>query len=214
MYDLSIENRNKIEKELKDILLSIKLINPHDVIITGGCIESLLLGEIPNDYDIYFTSFEELNKIYQTMYKKFGTKMIPFVKTKTDGIRFCDNKMSFTEQEVTFTHCSVSFEKNGKKIQLVTRTSGDIEKIHDEFDYFHCMHYFSLEKGLVLNPCVSKNKELIVNPNFHVSFDSVKRLVKFIQRGYSISEENLKKFYCRLTQAFIDLSNINEDLFY
>lgn len=66
---------NKIEHWLKfieDKELAKELRN--NVIVTGGCIKSLLLGEEVKDFDIYFTNKETTKKVAEYYINKFNEK--------------------------------------------------------------------------------------------------------------------------------------------
>lgn len=68
-----------ISKKMNDWLDSIedkevvKTIKP-DIIVTGGCITSMLLNEPVNDFDIYFKTKESLKLISEYYVKKFNEK--------------------------------------------------------------------------------------------------------------------------------------------
>lgn len=66
-----------LNKKINDIVESItdeevKEVFKHKIIITGGALVSLLQGEKPNDYDIYFKDFESCNKVVEYYIGKFN----------------------------------------------------------------------------------------------------------------------------------------------
>jgi len=63
--------RNKMNHYLKAIEdEEVRLLIKKNYIITGGAITSLLLGEEPNDYDIYFRDYDSAKKIAEYYVKK------------------------------------------------------------------------------------------------------------------------------------------------
>lgn len=51
-----------------------------NIIVTGGCIASMLLNEDVNDYDIYFKTKETTKKVAQYYVDKFNQKKTPIIK--------------------------------------------------------------------------------------------------------------------------------------
>lgn len=96
------------------------------------------------------------------------------------------------------------------RIQIVIRFFGDPDVIHENYDFVHCMNYWtSWDNNLVLRPealeCVI-NKEL----RYHGSkypLCSVIRTRKFIQRGWQINAGQYLKMLWQLQE--LDLSNIS-----
>lgn len=77
---MNSKNVNSVlSKKFEDFLTSIqdeevkKLISVNSI-LTGGCITSLLLGDKPSDYDIYFTNFETTYKVAQYYAKIIQTE--------------------------------------------------------------------------------------------------------------------------------------------
>ena len=68
-----------LKRKLDDWLKSIDDENlrkacEQDVIVTGGAITSMLLGEKPNDYDVYFASYETTVRVARYYLDKFEAK--------------------------------------------------------------------------------------------------------------------------------------------
>lgn len=63
----------------------------NNVIVTGGCIASMLLGEEPNDYDVYFKNYEVAEKVAKFYTEKCVNKSnlvskIKYVKNDYGGL--------------------------------------------------------------------------------------------------------------------------------
>lgn len=96
------------------------------------------------------------------------------------------------------------------KIQLIFRFYGEPDKIHDTFDYVHCMCYWtSWENKLVytteaLDSII--NKELkYVGSKYPIC--SVLRMRKFISRGWTINAGQILKMAFQISE--LDLQDIN-----
>lgn len=76
------------------------------------------------------------------------------------------------------------------KIQIVTRFYGNLEKIHENYDFVHCTCGFDFESGEVSIPndalLAIHNKELIYRGSKY-PICSIIRTRKYINRGYTIN---------------------------
>lgn len=104
--------------------------------ISGGAIGSLLRGEEPNDYDMYF-------------------QMDPFVDVKTFIELEKDNIMTTVEHYRNRGGNVLDDEKGTPlitenaitmkdKLQLIYKSYGTPDQIRKTFDYIHCMPYYSI----------------------------------------------------------------------
>ena len=95
------------------------------------------------------------------------------------------------------------------KIQLVIRFYGNAQEIHDNYDFVHCMNYWtSKDKKVVLNPLALEaiiNKELIYTGSRY-PLCSIIRTRKFIARGYTINAGQYLKMCMQLND--LNLKNI------
>lgn len=142
------------------------------IIVSGGCITSLLLGEEVNDYDIYFKDktiinslidyyiniFNDINKTDWNYSKKFNC----IYKFKNESIGLNVESLSFEEfkNKVDIVNAISSrgiIDNKNKyqpicitsnaisltdKIQIITRFYGEPEEILSNFDYIHTNNYF------------------------------------------------------------------------
>lgn len=289
----------------------------NNIIVTGGCIVSLLNNEVPNDYDIYFRTKDIAKKVAQyycnvfnenhkgkknkigftahawvldgedvEKYKNGQIKLTDFaygyhekaltsimvsntppdrikVMINSDGVAAdkevdeekefidkytCDSSIdpeiidkamdnslvdylnvvqdadeipSETMEETTEIKESfrpVFLSTNAitlsDKIQLVFRFYGEPDKIHDTFDYIHCMCYWaSWENKLyytteALDSII--NKELkYVGSKYPIC--SVLRMRKFISRGWTINAGQILKMAFQISELRLDDIAVLED---
>ena len=143
-----------------------------NAIITGGALVSLLNGEKPNDYDVYFKDKESVLKIAKYYAEKWNKahedKNIVQITDKEgrvqcfiqsagavmeddeDGISdssepetepFTEETEEEQKQEIPkyrpryFSTNAISLSND---IQIVIRFYGDVDRIHENYDFVHC----------------------------------------------------------------------------
>ena len=191
-------NNKNIKRHLRDKITNwtstiedenIKNIIKANTIVSGGAIVSLLNGEEPHDYDIYFKTKESIvtvAKYYANLFnlsQAYSTVEIRYEKPdrvecfiKSEGI--VGTKEELTEEEVEDIENTVPTKKAKKpsyspmffstnaislsdKIQLVIRFFGSVEDIHLNFDYVHCTCSYDYDTDKLILP--SKALEAIIN---------------------------------------------------
>lgn len=191
-------NNKNIKRHLRDKITNwtstiedenIKNIIKANAIVSGGAIVSLLNGEEPHDYDIYFKTKEAVAtvaKYYANLFnlsQAYSTVEIRDEKPdrvecfiKSEGI--AGSKEELTEEEVEDIENTVPTKKAKKpsyspmffstnaislsdKIQLVIRFFGSVEDIHLNFDYVHCTCSYDYDTDKLILP--SKALEAIIN---------------------------------------------------
>lgn len=145
-----------------------------DMFLSGGAIASLIQGQKPKDWDVYFQ-----NVLSQDVVKKI------FIDANKDEIAVIDEKyrqvtsndgLCITENAITL--------KNG--IQFITKHIGTPDQIRETFDFVHCKPYYHFGHDLLF---ISKeqydlcfNKKLKIN---NMKAQTTWRQSKFEQRGYT-----------------------------
>lgn len=181
-----------------------------DVIVTGGSIASMLLGEEVNDYDLYFKTYEttlamahyylevfkagrvakqggiEYDMSVQELTDTLSRKRIRIV-VKSAGVAGDDQTKDYQYFETggsdtpeageyleeayanlpaegkvdeeaqkqkpdyhpVFLSSNAISLKGG--VQVIIRFYGGPEAIHENFDFVHCMNYWTPEEGVVVN---------------------------------------------------------------
>jgi len=252
-----------------------------DSIVTGGAITSMLLGEKPNDYDIYFENKEiakEVAEYYSNIFNELNPRLISAPKVKEEKIMnirgeeedriviwmqsegvATEDKNDLTISDVISRTLSVlednaetnayksgwaagrdsvedavlqgaeqlvekSLDEKDKyrpiyitnnaislrgKIQLVIRFHGEPDKIHDNYDFAHCMCYYrSSTNEVVLPPEALEailTKTLIYKGGLY-PVASILRTRKFINRGWRITAGQMLKIMFQISN--IDLNDI------
>lgn len=172
--------KSELKKGIEPIEMTIqKLGYPYTAgwFVSGGCIGSLLRGEEPNDYDVYFITEAVADKVvglfkndpsYQSMVKQLDEKY-------RDVVELPDGKW-ITENATTLNN----------KIQLITKHYGAECTIRQTFDYVHCMPWYDpLHDTLHISReqyDLNMNKKLKVNNMMVVTQH---RQSKFEGRGWT-----------------------------
>lgn len=205
-------------------------------IITGGCISSMLLREPVNDYDIYFTNRLTTAAVANYYTNKIASeaeviehddKVEIFIKSS--GIYNApDEDLDLEEVEILnddlFKESTILDKKErysvkfissnaitlSDGIQIITRFFGTPAEIHSNFDFVHCMNYWtSNERRVVLNHEALETlltKELRYRGSKY-PLCSILRTRKFIQRGWTINAGQYLKMALQLNE--MDLLNID-----
>jgi hypothetical protein len=209
-------------EDLKDIVL-------HNTIITGGAITSLLLGEKPKDYDIYFKDsgsamtlvnyylkkldlgedvlveqydFENIRGEVETRIRVFirSTGFRKFPKEAPFGVAYIsDNAISLYD-----------------KIQLVIRFYGDAGKIHDSYDFSHAKCWYDNASYQLYTPenalMAIINKSLIYEGSLY-PLATLFRVRKFLKRGWTISAGQILKIAWQIPLIdFTDVAVLKDQL--
>lgn len=176
------------------------------IIVTGGCITSMLLGEEVNDFDVYFDSTEICEKV-----AKFYSFHDSEIKESKNGLKLFVDLFKASEKKtsdvfvVSATSNAITLSND---IQIITRFVGNPEEIHKNFDFVHTKNYWYKNK-LVLNQDSLESiitKELkYVGSLYPVS--SIFRLKKFVARGWTITAGEMFKITWDISK--LDLSDVD-----
>ena len=240
--------RRKVDKWLESIEdEELRKLCKRDVIVTGGCIASMLLGEDVNDYDLYFKKYDTVVAVSNYYLKKFLAGRtaeqggIPYNITvqemhdtlnrqrvryvvKSAGIAGDDQSEDYKYFEQgggdTESYVDEAFQNQRQEaigevsdearpekpmyhpvflssnavtlkggVQLIIRFFGDHEAIHENFDFVHCMNYWTRSEGVVLNQDSLEalmSKTLVYRGSLY-PICSIFRSKKFIERGWKIN---------------------------
>lgn len=206
----SIEDE-ELRKEVKD-----------HYIVTGGAIASMLLGDMPNDFDIYFDNVDVAAKVakyyVQRLLGEFDESIVEIkklegrVEAKISSTGYLDRSDSPENSKNSGKYKVLSITSNAitlsDKVQLVLRFVGDAAEIHKNYDYVHATNYFTEAHGLVLNqPALESllSRQLrYIGSLYPVC--SIFRIKKFINRGWTINAGETLKILFDVSK--LDLSNI------
>ena len=214
------------DKDLKELIRK-------DMIVTGGSIASMLLGEEVNDYDIYFSTAKAVNEVakyYLAAIKKISkvneTSRIhyfkgqdqvacteeEFVKSKTGRLKIFVSSSGYIKVNATklkffepiFASSNAIMLKG--KLQLVLRFWGPPEKIHENYDFVHCLSYWHKNELIIPQETAVAllTRELIYQGSKY-PLTSIIRTRKFIRKGWKITAGEFLKMAVQLQE--IDLFN-------
>jgi hypothetical protein len=158
-----------------------------NVVIAGGAVRDSLFGDEYSDIDIFGLTKEDLDLFVKlNLSKGNGYKLVYF----NENLR--------------------TYRKGKIKVQIIYREYDKLTDIIDSFDFTVCQFMFDGEK-VICNPSGLLDvyhKRIIINhlePLF--VFDSLRRVQKYIQKGYTICNGGIKDILdkCReLTQEQYD----------
>lgn len=163
----------------------------NNCILTGGAIVSMFHNETPNDFDLLFNFTADLEKVKfdiangteRIIHRNLVKNVNPnYFHRKTDRNLFKDGK-AISDWAVTLYN----------NVQLVLRT----RTYRTGFDFIHNMPYYDITRDtLHISPeqfdCI-QNKIIKINPN-HCQPICEKRVLKYTDRGWTISDEEIKKY--------------------
>lgn len=172
----------KIEEWLNSITNEeLKKALKKDIIVSGGCITSLLNSEVVNDYDVYIKTYKTLKNVIE--YYTIGNKIITVLEgnykssyvinedtdnayassirnLKDNQIKLFFNgnpghKTGVENKNEDYSYKPMFFSPNAISlagdIQIVIRFWGDSKEIHKNYDFIHATNYWTFENGLVTN---------------------------------------------------------------
>jgi hypothetical protein len=235
--DIDIQNpsvSDETELTLYHLYLEHKKLLENSIIVSGGCITSMFLNEEVHDYDIYFTNNDIVNYIIQYYLHVFNkhnntdykwSSEFKFIYKQRDNIDFdSDNFLNCIEIidacsakninpeasdyiPICITPNAISLTHG---IQLITRFTGQPEKILSNFDFIHTNNYYLYGTNqLVTNHKAIESiltRQLIYNGSKY-PICSMIRTRKFIKRGWNISAGEYLKMAFQIQD--LDLYNIS-----
>lgn len=169
--------KNKLKKALTQFNMTIgKLHNnfTRSYFVSGGCIGSLIRGEEPNDYDIYFFS-----KLKAAAVVNLYTNDPSY---KNDVAEWNEKYHDAPMGQKMITVNAVTLKN---KIQLITKIYGEPIDIRKSFDFVHCMPYYDTrDDSLYISHeqfWLCENKLLKVNNEGSITD---RRIEKFTSKGW------------------------------
>jgi hypothetical protein len=201
-----------------------------NVIVTGGSIASMLLGEEVNDYDLYFKT-QEATTLAATYYTDIANEQegewcgvrvdddtgSVKIYTLSDSRHIQDGgvKVKWSKKQtekgkylpVYMTDNAISLTQD---VQLVLRFYGSPEEIHTNYDFVHCTNYFDFStqklelRADAMEALLSKTLQY---QGSKYPLCSILRTKKFIERGWNINAGQYLKMCMQLND--MDLRDID-----
>lgn len=176
------------QKQVGDILneLTTKLVEVfgadlplHHAFLAGGCLRDLAQGEEPKDYDLFFFSKEDTDKVnaYFTSIENNNSFPAPV--------------SSVTKSSLSNWNVDFSFKGKVYRFQFITLVHGQPEDLVKTFDFTVNSNYYNIAaEETVLHPDawskVLKPCEKILRP-----LNAIIRTTRFIPRGYTIGTKDM-----------------------
>lgn len=204
------------------------------VIVTGGCIPSMYLKEVVNDYDVYLSDIDLAYRVALYYARKAGETVRVQIHEEADEFPLKLTQHSAKPDLSTVNQVSLFMKSSGifnghkkeadekyfikflssnaitlsHKLQIILRFTGNAEEIHSNYDFAHATSYWTLETGLVTNTkaleCILSRELIYRGSKYPLS--SIFRTRKFIQRGWSCHVGNYLKMAMQLNE--LDLTDI------
>jgi hypothetical protein len=201
--------KKEICKKLDEILN----LMPHmkeNIIVGGGCIASMLRGEQVNDYDLFFTEYEYLNKFMLAFSKKYNVELIKI------NDKYCfKNTGSLINQvedapfkKVYYSKWSITIETVEHKLQYIIKDT--YINMRTKFDFEHTKYNYSKGKLVLHSNMKYKDydvENLVLWDSRNVNYQTIPRIVKFIKRGWKISNSEMYRVFDAIKEV-----DINEDI--
>jgi hypothetical protein len=192
--------RNKLKHVIDEWLKSfggdpIAKVIEENVLITGGALVSLLCGEEPNDYDVYFKTHDACLAVAQYYAEKWNSEHSKSSRVhvtddegrvrafiRSEGVVSENDDFIEDESEPLIGMTESSEEDEGEekyriryitsnaislsdKIQVVLRFYGSVEEIHKYYDFVHCTCSYDYAKNEVELP--ARALEAIINKELY-----------------------------------------------
>lgn len=211
--------RSKMNEWIKTLPPDLNNEVQDSIIVTGGCIASMLLQEEINDFDIYFTNTDTLEKVakYYTrgtkteiQVDKHENRVISFIPSR--GYLEIKKNKKDKYAPIFITDNAISLTNN---IQIITRFIGEPDKIHENFDFIHTKNYWTYNTGLIFNKeaLVSLLSKELRYVGSKYPLCSIIRTRKFIKRGFTINAGQYLKMTLQLNKINLtDLDILKDQL--
>lgn len=252
---INLKIMNKMNRWIETLPEELRDAVKKDLVVTGGSIASMLLGEQVNDYDVYFKTKETLLLVAQHYVDEF---------MKAQKLKYADHiKFSMTVEKLKDSHErdrvrikiqsagiageetkevyeyfeSQPEERAGEyvedmfdqqtgptpedsekpkyrpvflssnaitlsdNVQIIIRFYGDVDEIHKNFDFVHCMNYWTYKDGVVLrlDSLEALMSKTLVYLGSLYPICSVFRARKFIERGWTINAGQYLKMILQIS---------------
>lgn len=221
--------KSKMLEWLDTVPIAIREDVQNNIIITGGCIASMLLKEPVNDYDLYFMNKKPLvdlvthyvrdlkgvtfGDIFDQDHKQIEEPNRVRIKIESAGVAQFEKPEEEGEYKVIFlTENAVTLSD---KVQIVTRFIGSPAVIHGSYDFIHATNYWTFKEDLVLNERALSSlltRELFYSGSKY-PLCSIIRTRKFIKRGFTINAGQYLKMALQLNELnLMDVEVLRDQL--
>lgn len=208
---MDMDNK-EIRKHLKQVHTAIvdalheplKSIVRDHTYFAGGCIASLIQGTHPKDYDLFFDDVGLARHFSSYCY-------MGMMKPRKQS--FSDSSMLYWNSPSVFaTTFKLRFRNDWLPVQFIHSHGGKPEDTIKTFDFGHTQNYYLPQTNhlLVLSEWLVRQKYLHYNPKSEYPCSAMKRVLKFQQRGYQISDQEFDKIMAEIQKIKWTPENIEK----
>jgi len=194
------------------------------LIVTGGSIASMLMGDPVNDFDIYLDNKDVLAGLVLFYIDGIDDEDVAIepnddeperlrIFVRSVGARKYEKPDE--EEAYSLIYVTENAVTLSDSIQVITRFIGDPEKIHENYDFIHATNYWTYKDGLVLN---ERALASLLTKELHYSGSkyplcSIIRTRKFIRRGFTINAGQYLKMAFQLNKLdLLDIDVLHDQL--
>lgn len=231
--------KSGIKKELEEVMgqwiasiddEKLRVLVRENVIVTGGSICSMLMGDKINDYDVYFKSIDAAIAVSQYyMCKRFKMEHCDvsreivnrdYVRLFTDinsrgiseervecyvrgGDYHNDDNNADDNEKYSVSYISSNAITLTDKIQIIVRFHGTPSEIHDNYDFAHAKCYYDLSENylhLDAHAMECMLSRTLIYEGSLYPIASIFRMKKFIERGWRISAGQQLKIMWQISE--------------
>jgi len=188
--------KKKLDSWLKTLPEELREKTKDKIIVTGGAIVSLLTGEEPHDYDVYFRDYETTLAIAQHYVKEFKPRKhkgldVPLYVDGSEGrVRIVAKSAGIASAEGTdkpyeYFEASPGGDDAGEDyVQEILTNPEDVEKVHEE-----------QESAALETKTKGKYRPLFLTSNAITLSDKVQVIIRFFGNPEEI-HENFDFVHC------------------
>lgn len=171
-----MEKREEIREHLNEVFSEITayLGFKPTCYIAGGCIASIVLGERPNDYDVWF----ELPDYFEQVNKAITDPLAQRTK-----------------------YATTIFLASGRKVQFVCNRMGHPDGLVPQFDFRHTQSFYTQEGFLSCDIEFISRRCLEFVGKLDHPINTMERVLKFSKRGYFVPSETLESLMLAITKT-------------
>lgn len=146
--------------------------------IAGGVFRSLITNDKINDIDIFFKNKESVDKFITYAHKFFNHVFKPKY-----GVRYreSDNSIMYV------------FRDKNPTLQFIKTFYGSVDEVIGRFDFKHTQIAYDPYHDQIINFQDLRTKYLEYNENASHPIAALKRIFKFVKKGYYINDDELLK---------------------
>ena len=156
--------------------------------ISGGCIYSLYNDQEPKDYDVFLTDTE----LAKSLHEYFSN----VIDLTDHGVI---KKGTYKGETIIVSVNAISIGE----FQIITRWSGSIESVLEEFDFLHNQFYFKDGKvDTITEWDYLEDTKLRYNEKRARDIcGTICRIPKFAKRGFEVSQREVAKMLLKLNEV-------------